>query len=97
MTIYFNQKGKKHGRISIRQLKILRRIAAGEVLLHDQNKSIFYRASNPKERVTSSGKSLLRKAFASEGDFPKQIGVKKINITPAGRNEMGYSRGIPLE
>ncbi|CAO94977.1 hypothetical protein ETA_pET450330 (plasmid) [Erwinia tasmaniensis Et1/99] len=80
------------------QLKILRRMATGEVLLHDRNKRIFYWESNPKERATVSAKALHNKNHISpELNFNYPAGVVKMNITPTGKNEMGYNRGIHLE
>jgi hypothetical protein len=77
------------------QLTILRRMAAGEVLLHDTKKNIFYWKSAPKERATVSAKALLNKSYIStETTWGYPAGVEEMRMTRTGKNEMGYNRGV---
>lgn len=80
------------------QLKILRRMATGEVLLHNQDENIFYWKNNPQERATVSAKALHNKNYISpELRLNGKGGVVKMSITPTGKNEMGYNRSRVLE
>lgn len=80
------------------QLKIMRRMAKGEVLLHNQTKNIFYWESNPKERATVSAKALYKKGFISTViGYRYPSGVQKMEITPTGKNEMGYNHSRNID
>lgn len=80
-----------------KQLLILRRMASGEVLLHDTRRDIYYWEANKKERATPSAKALFRKMYIREDYYGREPDVARMRITPTGNNEMGYNRHRTLD
>ncbi|MEL6008204.1 hypothetical protein J4Z08_20995 [Citrobacter portucalensis] len=74
--------------IPVPQLRVMRRMAAGEKLKRDIRTGRFIFDNG--DRVTSQGKALFNKGWICEG-FPGTETVN-MNITPTGRNELGYNR-----
>lgn len=82
----------------IPQLKILRRMAAGEVLLHDTRKGIFFWEHDKTDRATVSAKALYNKNYIIPASgIDHTPGIKKMSITPTGKNEMGYNHSRSID
>ncbi|MGO3413228.1 hypothetical protein [Citrobacter freundii] len=72
----------------VAQLRLMRRMAAGEKLVRDVRTRRYFFANG--DSVTSSARSLAGKGLISEGRASKY--EIQMSITPTGKNELGYNR-----
>ena len=76
-----------------RQLDVLRRIDAGEVVKCTGSASAFW--WNEGGGCTPQGKALLRRGLVTmRSDFSGVKGIFIVEVTPTGKNELGYHRNL---
>ncbi|WP_248466118.1 hypothetical protein [Pectobacterium versatile] len=80
------------------QLRVMRRIKNGGVLLRNPTYNFYYWFGSEDPRPTVSAKALLNCGLIVPGAVhPKKIGDQVMRITPTGKNELGYNSGRKIE
>lgn len=75
----------------VAQLRVMRRMAAGEVLVRNAVTG-KYKLIDSKGFVTVPAKALSRKNFISDSMRLRRDAWVVMEMTPTGRNELGYNR-----
>lgn len=75
----------------VAQLRVMRRIAAGEVLLRDALDDT-YRWEGAKGNCTPSGRALRSRGLIFDYGAHSPRWEAKMLITPTGKNELEYNR-----
>ena len=79
----------------VAQLKIMRRLAAGETLLRSLDDA--YRWEGSKEKCTASARALMAKGLIFDHGNRGPKWEAKMLLTPTGKNELGYNRNREIE
>ncbi|EEA0954269.1 hypothetical protein JGY68_002137 [Salmonella enterica] len=77
----------------IAQLRVMRRIERGGVLLRNTKHGFYYWFGSEDPRPTSSAKALYRKGLICSCELhSKTVDCEVMRLTPTGKNELGYNR-----
>ncbi|HAU4565374.1 TPA: hypothetical protein JDY21_18415 [Citrobacter freundii] len=79
----------------IAQLKVMRRLEAGETLIRSLDDT--YQWEGSKEKCTPTGRALRSKGLIFDYGSRSPSWEAKMLITPTGKNELGYNRNREIE